>query len=299
MELTPSNLRTLRTSLRKDFQKGYTETEVFWRMLATMVPSTTKKNTYGWMAALPSMREWLGERVVHNLAAHSYEVANRRFELTLGVDRDDIEDDNLGVYSMVFEQAGNSTAKHPDQLVVELLKTAQALVCFDGQNYFDTDHPVNGVDTSAGVYSNYRTSFALTQANFLTLRAAILSQLNEAGRNLQVSPGTMLIPPALEGAAIDIVAKEKTTGGMDNTTYKMADYKVIPELAGEDTTWYLGDFSKPIKPIVYQLRRALATVMKGNPEDLEVLQQNQQVFYADQRDAVGCTLPFLLHKAVA
>lgn len=297
MELTPANIRTLRTSFNKSFQKGYDETDTFWQKYATMVPSASRSNTYGWMASLPGMKEWTGDRVVENLSAHSYEILNRHWEQTIEVDRNDIADDNMGVYSMKFEMAGTAAANHPDALVEDLFTLGNSTLCFDGQFFFDTDHPVNGKNTDAGTYSNYHTSFALDQANFLTRRAAMFGYTNEHGRSLKVRPTTLIVPPALEGVAIGIVAKENTNGS--NTTYKMADYHVVPELAGADTTWYMADLTKPIKPFVYQLRQPLKMVSKGSPEDQEVLQRNKQVTYADQRDAAGYTLPFLMTKNVA
>jgi phage major head subunit gpT-like protein len=37
---------------------------------------------------------------------------------------------------------GNATALHPDELVFKLLKDGFTKTCFDGQFFFDTDHPV-------------------------------------------------------------------------------------------------------------------------------------------------------------
>src|SRR5690606_27387688 len=56
--------------------------------------------------------------------------------------RDDIRDDNLGIYRPLFEEMGMSTAAHPDRLVFELLKNGFTELCYDGQPFFDTDHPV-------------------------------------------------------------------------------------------------------------------------------------------------------------
>jgi len=42
----------------------------------------------------------------------------------------------------MFEEMGRSAKIHPDTLVFGLLRDGFATKCFDGQFYFDTDHPI-------------------------------------------------------------------------------------------------------------------------------------------------------------
>lgn len=308
MDLTPSELRVLRTTFIKRFQDAYTETPTFWPELATAVPSGSSQNDYGWMAAFPSMREWVGPRTIENLKAHHYAVINKTYELTFGVKREDIEDDNLGVYSMKAEMHGEAAAKHPDELIINLLQNGESEEAFDGQNFFDTDHPENPFDANSATYSNFQSSGCpLDRQNFLDVRAEMMAFKNEGGRPFGIKPNMLLVPPALEGEAIEILEVERsnqtsagsTTGGGNNVTFKMAEYKVLHELAGEDDTWYLGQFDRRIKPFVYQLRRPLNITSKDSADDLVVLEDNELRFYADIRDNAGVTLPWLLYKCAA
>ena len=303
MDITPSNLRVLRTSFINDFQGAYDKTDLYWQMIASLVPSSSAQNDYGWMTQLPSMKEWIGPRTVENLKTSSYVLKNKRFELTFGVDRDDIEDDNLGVYSMKSQAHGEAAAKHPDELVETLLKDGEALEAFDGQFFFDTDHPVDPFDAAKGVYSNFdAAATALDKANFTAVRARMMGLKGEGGRSLRVRPNLLVVPPLLETTALEIVRADLTNGatlaGGTNVHKGMADILVIDELAGEDTTWYLLDTSKMIKPFIYQLRRPLAITAKDRPDDVVVLEENELRFYADIRDNAGFSLPFLASKAV-
>ncbi len=54
-------------------------------------PAQHAKNSYGWLGQFPKIREWIGDRTIMNLAAHSYVVVNRKFESTISVDRTAIE----------------------------------------------------------------------------------------------------------------------------------------------------------------------------------------------------------------
>ncbi len=153
-----ANLSVLNTGFKKLYQDGLKSVETQYEQIATVVPSSTASNTYGWLGEMPGLIEWVGQRTIKDFAAHSYAIANKLFESTIGVKRTDIEDDNLGVYKPLFTALGHRAGEHPDELVFGLLKNGASNLCYDGQNFFDTDHPVypnhDGTGTAATV-SNY------------------------------------------------------------------------------------------------------------------------------------------------
>lgn len=154
MKINPGNLQTLGRSFSAIYQQGLTMAASQSAMVSTMVPSSTGENEYGWLGKLPSMREWLGDRVINAATASDYTIKNKDFEQTIGVDRNDIEDDNIGIYSPLFTEMGRSTMAHKEELVFNLLKAGFTTVCYDGQNFFDTDHPVLDEDGNEGSVSN-------------------------------------------------------------------------------------------------------------------------------------------------
>jgi len=153
--LTPGALTALMTTYRGDYQRGLDNANSDYDKIATTVPSTSKSSTYGWLGKFPKFREWVGDRVINDMAASSYVITNKHWESTVGVDRDDIEDDNLGVYRPMMEEMGRAAKTHPDELVFPLLAAGISTLCYDGQNFFDTDHPVypnvDGTGTPATV----------------------------------------------------------------------------------------------------------------------------------------------------
>ena len=120
-----------------------------YEMLSMVVESTTYEETYPWLDDITGMREWLGDRVAENLSISDFRIANRDFEKTIEVDRNHIEDDRYGTFSRRFSLMGQAVARHPNELVFPLLKAGHETECYDGQFFFDTDHPVGG-----GTYSN-------------------------------------------------------------------------------------------------------------------------------------------------
>jgi len=174
MKLTSANLDALRVGFKKHFQDGF-DMEAGrddYLKIAEVVPSTAGEEKYGWLGELPGMRKWVGDRVVHAMEEHDYSIKNEDFELTVGVDRNHIQDDTLGTYSTKFKVLGRAAARHPNELVFGALLNGFATECYDGQNFFDTDHPVkdkdgNTINTVANTDGGAGTPWFLLATNAL------------------------------------------------------------------------------------------------------------------------------------
>lgn len=125
-----------------------------WDKIAMLAPSSARENHYGWLKNLKKMREWIGDRQAAALETDGYRVANKPFENTVDVSRFDIEDDQVGIYAPMFDDLGQTAAELPDQLVFALLKAGFASNCYDGQFFFDTDHPVLDANGAPTTWSN-------------------------------------------------------------------------------------------------------------------------------------------------
>lgn len=155
--ITPALLTALNTGLQKSFKDAYAgmREESFYTQIASVVPSTTASNTYDWLGDFPQLREWVGERIVKDMKVSAYQIANRLFEATLGIQRSQLEDDQFGHYATVATSMGQEAAQHPDRMISDLVAAGFDSTCYDGQYFFDTDHPVypnidgTGVATTA------------------------------------------------------------------------------------------------------------------------------------------------------
>lgn len=142
MLVNAANLDSLRVGYSTAYQNGLGQAPSQWMRLATAITATQKEQKYGWLGKIPRVREWIGPRVIQNLMQHDYAIKEKPLELTIGVDRDDIETDNLGIYTPLFTEMGMSSGSYKDELVFGLLAAGWDTECYDGQNFFDTDHPV-------------------------------------------------------------------------------------------------------------------------------------------------------------
>lgn len=148
MILNQSTLASLYTGFKASFQAGFAATTSLWQRVATLVPSTTRSNDYSWLGQFPLLREWVGDRQVKNISQFDYSIKNKKFEATISVKRDDIDDDQYGIYAPLFQSMGNAAASHPDELIFTLLAAAFTTPCYDKQYFIDTDHPVGGSTVS-------------------------------------------------------------------------------------------------------------------------------------------------------
>lgn len=142
MLINQANIQLLTTGFKAAFKEGLGMVQPMWGNVATMVPSSTAAEHYAWLGQFPRLREWIGDRVVKSIADHDYTIRNKDFEVTVAVPRNTIEDDQYGVYSPMMTEMGSAATTHPDEIIFAALLNGFTSVCYDGQNFFDTDHPV-------------------------------------------------------------------------------------------------------------------------------------------------------------
>lgn len=156
MIINKATLAILHTGYKAAFAAAFSAAAIDYDQLVLEVKSGTAIETYGWLGATTRFREWIGDRVVQNLGVHDYSIKNKSFENTVGVPRDAIEDDQYGIYTPLMSQLGQDAKEHPAELVYALLKAGFASKCYDGQYFFDTDHPVIGANGQETSVSNFQ-----------------------------------------------------------------------------------------------------------------------------------------------
>lgn len=187
MDITRATLDALFTGYKKNFQVGFDKYASSWNKIATEVPSTTAQNAYPWLGDLPGLREWIGDRQIKQFGAHDYAIKNRKFEQTIGVKVDAIDDDEFGVYAPMFTAMGEAASLWPDEIVWGALRDGFATNCYDGQYFFDTDHPVYDAEgAQSGTVSNYQAGASSPWVLMNTRKALkpLIWQLRQAPNKL-------------------------------------------------------------------------------------------------------------------
>ena len=99
MIVNKANLTAVFINLNTIFNKAFDAAPSLWQKTTMLVPSGSAQNDYTWMSRFPKMRKWVGDKVIKQLEAFKYTVINDDWEATVEVDRNDIEDDNIGIYA--------------------------------------------------------------------------------------------------------------------------------------------------------------------------------------------------------
>lgn len=156
MIIKTETLNNLRTTLHGEFKTAFAAAVPvsLAKKIATVIMSSTASNTYAWLGSFPQMREWLGDRVVKDMKEAAYEIQNKKYEATLGVERTDIEDDNLGHYRAIAQSMGQEVVDFDDRQLAKLFKNGFSSLCYDGQNFFDADHPLYPNTDGTGTVQN-------------------------------------------------------------------------------------------------------------------------------------------------
>jgi phage major head subunit gpT-like protein len=200
MLITETNLDAIRVGFDSAFMDGFMDADdspIYTAKLAQVRSSNTATTRFGFQARVPKLREWLGDRQFNNLAEYVYSLTAKNYEDSIEVLREAILEDNLGIFTDSLNKLGRQARKHTDDLIVSLLQNGQTSLCYDGQYFFDTDHPA--VKGASGSQVNYSASgMPLTRANVAAVRATMMSYTGDDGRPLGVRPNMLIVPPALE-----------------------------------------------------------------------------------------------------
>ena len=130
------------------------------------------------------------------------------------------------------------------------------------------------------------TDEQLSLEAYIAARAAMMSLTNSQGEPLNLVPDTLVVAPALEATARDILVADYING-TKNTMQGTAKPLVVPRLAGNDKAWFLLCTSRPIKPLIYQQRKAAKFVSLTKEDDENVFMKKKFIYGADSRGNAG------------
>lgn len=293
MDINSANLTALQKSYLTAFQQGLSFVPpVPIDFLFRDFPSTTAANFYAWMEQIPGFREWVGDRQFKNVRSGKFEIVNRDWEDSVSMGRNEIEDDQYGVYAPLVQMMGEAWTLKKYQLVIAVL--TGNTVCFTGKAFFADDHAY-GDNTIDNVVTD-----ALSASSFEAAFTAAAGWKFSNGELCRTRFTHLVHGPKLHDTAFNIVdAQFKVSGNsqIPNSNFKRVQRVELEDLSGDyDDYWYLVDASKPIKPVARQIRREASPMMDTRPE--EVMRTGRFDVMADGRAAAGPTFPHLAYAGI-
>lgn len=287
MLVNQATIAAVFVSLKTTFNNAFDAAPSQWQETAMLVPSGSGQNDYTWLSLFPKMRKWIGDKVVKAFQAFKYTIVNDDWEATVEVDRNNIEDDNLGIYAPQAQMGGYSAKQLPDEIVSDLKNNAFVNKCYDGQYFYDTDHVVKGASVSnKGTAALSAATVALAKASYGVARTAIMSITDDEGRPLGLVPNVLEVPPALESVGKMLCEFDKLEDGKPNPFKGSAKLVVNPRLTST-TAWFLHCTQMPVKPFIYQQRKAPVFVQQTDQQSDNVFMRKKFCFGAEARVAGG------------
>jgi len=276
MIINGENLKKINKLFKKEFMQTLNDVPTSYKKIATEVKAGTPTVDYAWLGQFPSMRKWVGDRVIKDLKAHKYSITKDRFESTIEVDRDYILYDNLGVIKPAIQEMARGSKTHYDDVVWQLLEANST--CYDGKKFFDS-HKIG-----SKTFSNIGTK-KLTLESFFETREQLMSLKGDENKPLGIKPNLLVVPPALERTALEIVNSD-TINGSTNIAKGLTEVLVVPQL-NTSTGWYLLDTTRVIKPIILQVNKDIDFTAMDNPNDEAVFMRAAYRYGVDAEHNAG------------
>lgn len=254
-----NNEIVLEKALRADFMKSLEQAESPEEVmpLVLKVPSKSNKEKYGWLGNIPQLQEWLDERKLSGVLDYDYEIPNKDYEATLQVDRNSVEDDQLGAIKTRVNDLAVRAKQHPRKLVLEAIVAGDTELCYDGQAYFSASHSSGKSGTQSNIVTGTGVTYAQLEADFDSAEIAMASYKDDQGEPF--SDGEMQLVVVCSKTVGQKLRKLNTSESIDGgatNTMKGRISKIISSsrLSGND--WYVFNVGATMKPLIMQERKA-------------------------------------------
>ena len=249
MIINAQSLAAIDTEFKALYQSRLAQLPTWYLRFMSMVPSASLTTTYEFYVRSSRMREWIGDRTINNLKAHSFTIRGKNFESTVGVNRNHIIYDQLGLVKAEILGLGDDKFHNYVDLIVTLLLNGHTgeYKSYDLVNFFSGAHPLADGTTIA----NYYADTDLTSANLATMDKNMRVIQGDNGKILHVTPTVLWFSTPMKARAEALIKKQFLTGGESNVDYGRYELLEISEF-GLTEIWGLLDDTKPDKPIVHQ-----------------------------------------------
>lgn len=286
--------------IEKSFKKIFTEAlhgaldQVQWSKFANRFQTSAGEVDYGWMTAIPGMKELKGSADVTGVELVNWVLRNKEYERTLALKEKDIERDQLGIYTERLRLLADAGARHPDELLADLMLDGFSTKDYTGKNFFDTakKHSPSG----KGGFDNKLTD-ELAASSFEEARQMLrtMSITHADGTETKLNLGrdmVLVVSPANESVGRQILVAERDSNGATNVNRGTARLEVWGYL-GDSPKWFLLDAGYPVKPFAFQEEKPVTIAGCTDPEDSYVLLNHEYLYQAYGRYTMGYFLPQL------
>lgn len=300
MDINRKNMDFLFQGFNNCFADALAGAENSWQKFCCTVPSGSAANIYPFLEQFGGMREWVGDRQIKNVASGKLEVVNRDFEDTVSIPRNDIEDDQYGVYSMLIAQMGANAGKLWQTLAVKALLAEDHWMddkAFFSEERFYGESPIVN-----------KSSATLSADSYSQARRTMMEYCGHNNSNLGIMPSLLITGPKNEEMAFSILKDRlqlrshsagsvSGVGTAENPWNNSAELLILPELSGEyEDCWFLCAVSGVLKPVFVQQRKLPALTRLDHDSDENVFSRKEYIYGTDARGEAFKAFPHLIYR---
>jgi len=276
----------LTKGLKTIFFKAYEAYKPDYEKYTTLVDSNAASENYGWLGTAPTMREWTDERVPKGLIEYEYSITNKHWENSIGVDRDDLADDQYGQINIRVQDLAERAKQHPGKLISEQRVLGTSQLCYDGQYFYDTDHSEGSSGSQSNILTGTGIDITAIETDLLEARIAFRKLKDDRGEPFHLEGLQFLVvaPPDLEGIFLKLLNAGEIAG-TTNTLKGAADLQINSYLS-DTNDWYLDITNRYIKSFILQNRQKIQfdNLTRGSENDF---MRKHWYYGADARYNVG------------
>lgn len=281
--------KLLTSGLKTIFFEHYKKVVQIFPIFTTEVPSTKATEEYDWLGSSPVLREWKDERMPKALLEHGFSLKNKDYEATIAVHKNALADDQYGQIKIRVAGMGTEAAKGYDRFAAQVVEAGHTTACYDGQNFFDTDHS----EGESGTQSNYSSSgkaFGATSIKYII--TTMMDYKTDNGEFAGVSATHVMVPTALKFDAMQLLDPQFVSVTTDPAVAVLKgalSVIVNPYLTsnGANSAYYVMDLSGAVKPFIYQNRQAMEWAALDKNDDPDVFSRKELMYWVDARFAFG------------
>ena len=249
----PDFVEAISKAANTALMQGFAHAEVQWGKVAMLVKSDGPSETYPWLGESHKPREWIDQRIPYDLSEYSFTLTNKKYESTMDVEKEALEDDRFGQIVPRAMSMGEAARQYIDELVFTALNDGFTTNCYDGQYFFDDDH----TEKNSGTQSNLGT-VALSSAAVTAAIAEMRQFKDDQGRFLDIVPDTLFVHPDEEGTALEIFKSPKDPDNANNpVNVNQGRFPVVVTPFLTSGYWVLARTAGAMKPAMWQERVAI------------------------------------------
>ena len=210
---------------------------------------------------------------------------HKEFAQGFMVERKMVDDEQYGAIEKMPKDLARAGRYKVEMDAISLLTKGFSEAGYDGKPLFATDHPT----LAGGTNSNLITG-ELNQENLEKAIIAMRNFTDEAGKKVVFKADTLIVPPALEFKAIELLnSVNKPDGDLNNVNSIKGKLKIqVMEFLDSDTAWFVMDSKRHELNFFWRVRPEFK-----REEDFDTLVAKYRGYmrysygYSDYRGIVG------------